>query len=103
MGAWETPRLLSCLSFFFCVGMLAGSAGAVKVTEHSCYTKFLDPEETSTVMHCGSEGLTGALLLLLPDEVVFTLRVCLSLEGPAVFEKYNASDSGAKLITILML
>ena len=40
--------------------LMSGSATAVKVTEHSCYTG-LDAE-TATSMDCKYKGLTGALL-----------------------------------------
>ena len=41
------------------VMLMSGSATAVKVTEHSCYTG-LDPE-TATSMTCGKNKLTGAI------------------------------------------
>ena len=45
------------------VMLMSGSATAVKVTEHSCYTG-LDPE-TAESMDCYSKGLTGAYYLWL--------------------------------------
>ena len=46
------------LSLLLIVMLMSGSATAVKVTEHSCYTG-LDPE-TATSMNCYNKGLTGA-------------------------------------------
>ena len=102
-GAWVTPRLLSCLSFFFCVGMLAGSAAAWrvrKITEHSCYTGLIS---WSTTMYCSQNGLTGALLLLLPDEV-FSFCVCVSVwKVQPCSRNIMLMTPGVNLTTILML
>ena len=60
-------RVISLILIVMC-----GSATAVKVTEHSCYTG-LDPE-TATSMNCYFKGLTGAYYLRLFISVLVNTR-----------------------------